>query len=136
MADKVLTFHTEKVDGNTAYIGAAYYMEADCEKVAVRIHAATAPNNGDAQFDIEVEGASIIRDRKDYVIQQMGVASTFNQTATTTIVLPKGDNYEEMAGDFASDAAIEDGSWVRCKLVNANGANNITVQLELDAIAG
>lgn len=48
-------------------------------------------------------------------------------------VLPATQNAEPLADDFKPDD-IEEGSWLSFEVVETNGANGITVQLELDEI--
>jgi len=43
MADRILTWHRHKIDGDETRIGPTYYMDAEYEPLAVRIYAETAP---------------------------------------------------------------------------------------------
>jgi hypothetical protein len=46
-------------------------------------------------------------------------------------VLPKGTNSDEAAQDFIPGVDIRQGSWVSLSILDAAGAGNVTVQLEL-----
>jgi hypothetical protein len=48
--------------------------------------------------------------------------------------LAKGSNSTDTAQDFKPGIYISKGSWVSLSILEANGASNITVQLELEAL--
>jgi hypothetical protein len=55
--------------------------------------------------------------------------------AENVAILPAGANLDTMAEDFANEGAtIAEGSIVTCHKVESNGANDITVQLELESL--
>lgn len=74
-----------------------------------------------------------------------GVVGTFvrplRSVSHTTVVgqahanLPKNKNANESAEDFQNGVQIAEGSWLSLDVLEANGASNITVQLELDALS-
>ncbi len=134
MASRILTWHLLKTLGNETRIGPTFYIEADYTPVAVRIHAETAPNLADAEFDIYDDGVSIFSDRSvNLVNQTTGVVTEV--TPKTTAVLIKGENSEEDAEEFGS-SLIEEGSWVYCNIIESGNGKNFTVQLELESIEG
>lgn len=64
-----------------------------------------------------------------------GITETTTQDeAKNVAILAEGDTLNEMEDDFIDDPVIETGSIVTCHLINANGANNFTVQLELESL--
>ncbi len=55
--------------------------------------------------------------------------------AENVAVLGAGDNLDAIAEDYASeDTTITEGSMVTCHKIESNGANDITVQLELESL--
>lgn len=129
----MLVFHYHGQSGVDVRMSpSAYYIEADYEKVAVRIYTETAPTS-DAEFDIFDDGVSIFNSRASTLINvSTGVRTVVSDS--TTIVLPAGQNSDEAAEDF-NTTPIERGSWVYCNLVNAGGGKNFTVQLELRQVS-
>ena len=127
--NRLLIFHYHKTYANEARMApSAYYMDAEYDKVSVRIYAETAPLR-DAKFDIFDDGVSIFSNRTNRAVNATtGVDIT--GAANTNAVLVAGQNSEEIAGDF-NDNIIEEGSWVYCNMVDSGGGKNFTVQLEL-----
>jgi hypothetical protein len=132
MTTRILTFHNQDTVGNETRIGPTYYIEADYEKVAVRIYAETAPTR-DAEIDIFDDGVSIFNSRAS---THISLPSGFRTVTSdkTTAVLAGGENSEVDAEDF-NDTPIEKGSWIHCNLVDAGGGKNFTVQLELRQVS-
>lgn len=114
MADRVLTWHREGVSADNVRIGPTYYLEAEYEPVAVRIHAENAPSDDAAVFDIKADGVSI-----------------FN----STIALAKGQTTDEAADDFKAGLILSVGSWLHCQLLSTSGGRNFTIQLELERVS-
>ena len=115
--NRILVFHYHEWAGSlTRMAPSAYYIEADYEKVAVRIYAEDAPIR-DAKIDIFDDGASIFN----------------THSAGTYVTLAAEQNGEEAAESF-NDNLIEEGSWLYCELKDAGGGSNITVQLELKSL--
>ena len=130
--NRLLVFHYHETAGNEVLMAPAYYIDADYEKVAVRIHANTAPTR-EAKIDILDDGVSIFADQGQQSVHlTTGVISTLGSGTSAT--LAAGENSEESAEDFA-EGNIEEGSWLTCKLVNAGGGKNFTVQLELHQVS-
>lgn len=127
MATRILTFHGLNATSNS--LGATYYIEGDYTPVAVRIYAEKAPQ-GDTNIDIYDDGVSIFGNRTPLTYS----TGRTDDPTVTAAVLSAGLNSEEHAEDFATDSegtiTIEKGSWVHCTL-DGDGANNISVQLEL-----
>ncbi len=125
--NKFLTFHIHERAGNrTRMSPSAYYIDADYDKVAVRIYAEKAPVN-DAEFDIYDDGVSIFSNRTPVVYNlTSGVDET--GVSVTYMVLPAGETTDEMADDFTEDA-IAEGSWVYCDIISGGDGRNLTVQL-------
>lgn len=133
MTKRYLTFHRLEPAGNAVRMSpSAYYIDEDSKPVAVRIYAEDAPL-GDMEVDIFDDGTSIFTDNASYSFNlTTGVTSG---TANTKVLLVKGENGEEFAENFAEGTVIEEGSWVWCVLEKANGAKNVTVQLELESMS-
>ena len=132
MADRILTWHRHITKHNETRIGPAFYMEADYEVVAVRIHSETAPTSGDVEVDILDDGVSIFSNRASSFStpsSQKGVVGTSNPVRTTAILL-KGETTEIDAEDFNQNP-IEIGSWVTCSIEKRDTCENLTVHLEL-----
>ena len=128
MADRTLTWHYAE----SGSILPAFYADEDYEKVAVRIHADTAPNSGDFEVDIFDDGVSIFNSHAmDTVFSELGRAKT--AVPVTKVVLPKGDTAEVDAEDFTA-VSIEEGSWLTCVVYNIGGAANVTIHLEVDRL--
>ncbi len=91
MADRTLTwYHQGGVRGDESRTGETYYLDVDYEPVAVRIHAETAPDLGDAQFDIRADGVSIFANQTPEPVSTVGRIVVTVSTAYASI--PKGDN--------------------------------------------
>ena len=130
--NRILTFHYHDIAGNAARMLPAYYMDADYEPVAVRIHAESAPLV-DAKFDIFCDGVSIFTNKAATIIDKTSGVRTVN-TPDTTVVLTAGENSEELAERF-TETPIEKGTWLYCNMVDAGGGKNFTVQLELRQVS-
>ena len=133
MADRVLVWHHEgKIRGDESRIGPTYCLDADYEPVGVRIHAETAPNLEDAEFDIKVDDVSILTNRTPD--RSVPVGRVGEITYTTTVLLPRGQNYEESAEDFRKEVLLAKDSWVSCVPTNGGNGKNFTISLELDKV--
>lgn len=130
--NRILTFHYEGVKASGDRIGSAYYLEGDYIPVAVRIHAETAPDIEDAEFEILKDGVSIMNNRNSIRYNSTTGLVTANTTSTTA-VLAKGESTEIDADDF-KDGEIGD-CWMTCKLSKDGGGRNFTIQLELEEIS-
>lgn len=74
-----------------------------------------------------------------------GVVGTFvrqvkNSTMTTVAgrshaILPKGATSDNASANFKQGVQIQSGSWVSLSILEENGASNVTVQLELEALS-
>ncbi len=62
MADRVLTWHIPEIKG-TGRQGPTFYVEDDYEEIAVRVHAETAPVDGELQIDILDDDVSIFNNK-------------------------------------------------------------------------
>lgn len=134
--NRVLTFHEKDIVGSGSRIGATYYMNTDCEPIAVRIHAERAAPNGDIEVDIFDDGVSIFSNTAaDYEQPSTSIGATItSDTPKTSVALAKDENASELvANEFGTDI-IENGSWVHCEITKLNGAKNITVHLELNEL--
>ncbi len=130
--NRILAFHYHEPVGNQVRMApSAYYIEADYEKVAVRVYAEVVPVS-DAEFDIFDDGVSIFNNRAAVHTSITGIVT--RETAKTTVVLTKGQNSEEIADDF-NNSIIEKGSWVSCDAIHGGGGRNFTVQLELSQVS-
>ena len=130
--NRLLIFHYHGSVGSEVLMAPAYYIEAEYEKVAARIYAGTAPRQ-EAEIDILDDGVSIFADQGNQTVHPTtGVISILG--AGTSATLAAGENSEEAAEDFA-EGNIEQGSWITCKLVDAGGGKNFTVQLELSQVS-
>ncbi len=109
-----------------------YYLDMDCEPIAVRLYAENAPDVEDAEFNIYNDGTTIFADRASHTYYKTGGIETY-ASAVTNISLTKGENDEVLAGDF-KDEVIEAGSWISCNLIKDGGGKNFTVQLDLREI--
>ena len=126
-------FHIHGTSGNEVRMApSAYYMDAEYDKVAVRIYSEDAPLR-DAKFNIYNDGVSIFSNRTN---KAYNVTTGVDITGADVYeaILPAGQNSEEIAEDF-NDSVIAEGSWVWCDLVDAGGGNNFTVQLELHQVS-
>ncbi len=131
MAKRILTFNgTDTLAGQ---LGAAHYLEADYQPIAVRIHAETAPQ-ADAEFNILADGTSILNDRASYVQTADGSGVFKGRAASRSVVLPKGGTSEADAEDFIGNP-LSQGTWVTCEIVHNGGGKNFTVQVELETLA-
>lgn len=127
--NRFLIFHHHGYAGNqTRMAPSAYYMDAEHEKVAVRIYAEDAPLE-DATFDIFDDGTSIFSNRTTRAVNAT-TGADITGVADTNAVLSKGKNSEEIADDF-NNTVIAEGSWVYCNVMNGGGGKNFMVQLEL-----
>jgi hypothetical protein len=130
--NRILRFHLHETSGNRATMLPCYFVDAEYEPVAVRIHAVDAPTS-EAKIDIFDDGVSIFNDQgSTRVDSTTGAITTVG--AGTTVTLAAGENYEESAEDFL-DTDIEIGSIISCDLVDAGGGKNYTVQLELRQVS-
>ena len=130
--NRIFTFHLHETSGNQAVMLPSYFVNAEYEPVAVRIHAVTAPIR-EAKIDILDDGVSIFNDQgSQHVNKTTGVISTVG--SGTAVTLAAGENYEESAEDFL-DSTIEVGSILTCNLVDSGGGRNYTVQLELHQVS-
>lgn len=131
--NRLLTFHYHRSAGKEVRMApSAYYMDAEYDKVAVRIYAEVAPAN-DAKIDIFDDGVSIFTDNTDRRVSRATGAITV-PSGVTAVVLSAGQNSEEYAEDF-NDTLIEEGSWVYCTLADSGGGENFSVQLELRQVS-
>lgn len=122
---RILIWHISDTPGR---IGPTYYMEANYTPIALRIHAEKAPDVEDAEFDIFDDGVTLFTDRGTTVRDTLDrITST---EVSTTVLLPIGENLEELAEDFHW-GLIETGSLVHCEMKKPGGGNNFTVSLEL-----
>lgn len=107
MADRILSWFKE----GTGLANGRHFLDRDYEPKRVRIYAETTPVGGDLKIDIKDDGTSIM---------SSGYA-----------ILGRTENSTNMAGDFVQGVTIAQGSWLSMEVVETNGANDITVQLEL-----
>ncbi len=131
--NRILRFHCHETSGNTVRLApSAYYMDADYDKVAVRLYAEKAPLR-DAKFNIYDDGVSIFSNQ---TFKKYNYSSGVDETGADKyeVSLPKGQNSEEIAETFNS-TQIEEGSWVWCNMVDAGDGKNFTVQLELHQVS-
>lgn len=107
MGTRILNWH---FNGNPDM--QVYYIEQDMEPRGIRIHSKTPPSGGDCKVDILDDGVSILNDYAK---------------------LMAGDTLETDAEDYpAATAVIAAGSVVTCQMVATNGANSVSIQLELE----
>jgi len=125
-------FHVHETTGNQIRMApSAYYVDAEYEPVAVRLYTETTGAR-DIKVDIFDDGVSIFADN---AVSTFSAATGYSSgTSATEIILPAGENSEELAEDFSGEP-IEEGSWLHCNLVDAGGGKNITVQLELHQVS-
>ena len=133
---RILTFHSSEKMRSGDRIGPTYYMNADYQPTAVRIHAETAPSLSDVEVDIFVDGVSIFNDRASTykVSSSVKGPTTTSDPVKTTAMLISGDNFEVDAEDLIGNP-IDEGSWVHCELVDDGGCENLSVHLELLSIS-
>ena len=129
--NRILTWHHKEAIGNETRIGPTYYVNADYEKVAVRIYAETAPTR-DVKVNIFDDGVSIFADNASRTYSSATGYSS--NTPATEAVLAGGENSEVDAEDF-NNTILEEGSWVYCHIVDGGGGKNFTVQLELHQVS-
>ncbi len=131
--DRILIFHYHDTSGKTVRMSpSAYYVDAEYEKVAVRIYAEGAPST-EAEIDILDDGVSIFNERGSAVAHRTtGVISIVGSGTGAT--LAANQNSEDAAQDFTDDVIVE-GSWVSCNLVKGGGGKNYTVQFELRQVS-
>lgn len=129
---RILTWHSFEKMRNGDRIGPTYYMNAEYQPVAVRIHAETAPSLSDAEVDIFVDDVSIFTNRATTykVASTVKGSTTTSDPVKTTVFLPIGDNIEVDAEDLIGNP-IGEGSWVHCELVEDGACENLSVHLEL-----
>lgn len=132
MADRILTFSIADPFGSSKQMLPAYFLEAECEVKAVRIHTGTAPLTEELEFDIYDDGVSIMNDN-EYLYATYR-ADTANYSGSTTLHLGIGETDNEMVEDFNNNI-ISPGSWITCQCIKGGGAKDITVQLEIDIIS-
>ena len=131
--NRIYTFHIHETSGNEIRMApSAYYMDAEYDKVAVRIYAEKAPTR-DAKINIFDDGVSIFSNRTNRAWNRTTGVEITGADAYEAI-LPANQNSEEIAEDFNEDV-IEEGSWVWCNLVDAGEGKNFTVQLELHQVS-
>jgi len=131
--NRLLIFHLHDTSGNEARMApSAYFMDAEYDKVSVRIYAATAPVR-DAKINIYDDGVSIFSNRTNRAYSPTSGADITGDDIYEA-VLSAGQNSEDIAEDFNSNL-IEEGSWVYCNLVDAGGGRDFTVQLELHQVS-
>ena len=130
--NRILIFHYHDTAGNEKRMAPAYYMDAEYDKVAVRIYAETAPLR-DAIFNIYNDGVSIFSNRTSRA-WDISTGEEITGAADTNVCLAAGDNSDEMADDF-NNITIEEGSFVYCNLIDTGGGKNFTVQLELSPLS-
>lgn len=126
--NQVISFHLHGTSGNEAYMLPTFWVDADYEKVGVRILAETAPVR-DAKINIYDDGASIFSNRTNRS-WNLTTGVEITPSTDTEAVLPANQNTEEIADDFNNNI-IEKGSRLTCKLVDSGGGKDFTVQLEL-----
>jgi len=130
--NRILTFHTHKGSYATGRMSpSAYYMDAEYEKVAVRIYAEVTPDM-QAKFDIYDDGVSIFKDGGEPLVAL--TSGKITQLTNTYITLPANATSEDLADTF-NDAIIEKGSWVYCEIVDGGNGKGFTVQLELHQLS-
>lgn len=108
MAERIVNWHINGKPDNMAY-----YMEQDYAPHAVRIHAQTPAKGNSLKIDIKADGVSIL-----------GTYAELHEDETLLV--------DATEGEF--NDCIEEGEILTCEVVESNGANNVTVQLELDAL--
>ena len=128
MADRVLTWFIP--DSPNPVSLPRYYMDADYEKVGLRVYAEQAPVEDDLGIDIQADGVSIFQNQSSTTFTTGGQRTT---TPVTTPVLNKGETSQDDAPDF-NDDLIPAESWVSCVISDMSGAKRITIQLELDKV--
>ncbi len=131
--NRLLVFHYHETSGNEVRMApSAYYMDAEYDKVSVRIYAEDAPTR-DAKINIFDDGVSIFSNRTNRAWNRTTGVEITGADAYEAI-LPANQNSEEIAEDFNEDV-IGEGSWVWCNLVDDGGGKNFTVQLELHQVS-
>ena len=132
MATRILTWHASGKKRSGDRIGPTYYIDADYQPIAVRMHAETAPSLSDTKVDILKDDVSIFSNSTP--VTQVSASTkgptTARGVAKTVALLPMGDNTEVNAEDFIG-SEIDKGSWVHCVLEEDGGSENLTVHLEL-----
>lgn len=91
----------------------AFYVSKDSNPEGLRVYAPNAPGAAECQIDIRADGVSILSHYAKLGGQQ---------------------HLEEMAGTFATKS-IAEGAVVTCHVIDTGGANNISVQLELESLS-
>ncbi len=129
---RILTWHDKDAGGGGQRFGPSFYLETDYVPAAVRLEAEKAPLDGDMEVDIFDDGVSIFDDHASFSSQTAHKGSlTRTGDVNTSVSLAQAQTEEELAAnDFTGDT-LEKGSWVTCKILNARGAKNLTVHLEL-----
>lgn len=110
--NRTLTWHASQLTAKPESYGPVYYLYRDYAPIAVRIYTRVPPGDEDLSVDIKDDGASIL-----------------NSYATVF----RGENTESDSEDFSSEF-LGEGSLVSCEIVAVNGANDITVELELEPL--
>ena len=130
--NRIFIFHLHETSGNQVVMLPSYFVDAEYEPVAVRIHAVTAPVR-EAKIDILDDGVSIFNDQGSTSVHRTtGVISIIGSGTAAT--LAAGENYEDSAEDFL-DSTIEVGSIITCNLVDSGSGKHFTVQLELHQVS-
>ena len=134
--NRILNWHETNLTPSDEPFGATYYLEQDYTPVRVRLYARNAPNGGDLEVDIRDDDVSILADRASSYKKPTSIGDVYSQDATNqTTILAKGSNLNEMADSFLSnEPVLAEGSLITCYLIRANGASDITVQLELESL--
>lgn len=128
MADRILLWHIRSHDDLSSL--PRFFMDADYEKVALRVYADTAPVTDDLAVDIQADGVSIFNNLPTNTFTTLGHRITI---PTTTPILNKGENEETEIQDLNGEL-IPNSSWVTLVLSELQGAKGITIQLELNRI--
>ena len=130
--NKTLTFHYHGTSGNEASLSPAYSLLSDIDPLAVSIYAVKSPIR-DARIDIYADGVSIFQNRTS---EDFNETTGANQTgaADTTVVLTAGENSSDFTGNLSGENIVS-GTWITCKLIDAGGGADFTVNLEVSVIA-
>ena len=125
----IVRFHSHK-DGSKPFMAPAFYADKDHTKVACRVYADKAPSVNPATFDIYDDGVSIFNERgANRAHLTTGVIATYG--AGTSQIINEKENSEAYIDDF-TDGYISNGSWITCEIIDANGGDGFSVQLELE----
>ena len=130
MADRVITWHIP--DNANAISLPRYYMDADYEKVALRIYAEVAPTQGDFSLDIQADGVSIFNNQPTYTFTTAGQRSEI-PTVTPVVNTNENDNADDEGADMNGEL-IPQGSWLAVTKVDLKGSRGISINLLLNKI--